>query len=310
MAAETAVRMSSSLRRASATEDGDGSDLHIERLVAQARVHLEEFAAAKGMMGRTNALAKFGRHEGLFTAIRLAQLDSDGSGKLGPKELAKFKVLGQEVVDSYKNWCEKDAVVVTLVLSLLWSSADPAEALAFDAPEDAVLWDARLGLTCASYVLVNLAISCMLAVLVYIASIYHVLTFWLPSLMTKLWFCDKLQNQITHLVKLKNFALLFGALSLGTKGLITCGWLGVAGFLPFFGVCIPLYHMFGHLTAFVIQPYLHQEAKTFMMGGGPQELSAFRTATAVASAKDDPAEQEMPSVDVPRDSRKSVSGEL
>ena len=157
MAAETAVRMSSSLRRASATEDGDGSDLHIERLVAQARVHLEEFAAAKGMFGRQNALAKFGRNEGLFTAIRLAQLDSDGSGKLGPKELAKFKELGQEVVDSYKNWCEKDAVVVTLVLSLLWSSADPAEALAFDA-EDAVFWDARLVLTCASYVLVNLAI--------------------------------------------------------------------------------------------------------------------------------------------------------
>ena len=68
--------------------------------------------------------------------------------------------------------------------------------------------------------------------------------------------------------------------------------------------------MFGHLTAFVITPYLHQEAKTFMMGGGPQELSAFRTATAIASAKDDPVEQEMPSVDVPRDSRKSVSGEL
>ena len=172
------------------------------------------------------------------------------------------------------------------------------------------MWDARLGLTCASYVLVNLAISCMLAVLVYLASIYHFLTFWFPSLMTKLWFCDKLQNHITYLVKLKNVALLFGALSLGTKGLITCGWLGVAGFLPFFGVCIPLYHMFGHLTAFVIQPYLHQEAKAFVMGGGPQELSAFRTATAVASAKDDPAEQEMPSVDVPRDSRKSVSGEL
>ena len=112
MAAETAVRMSSSLRRASATEDGDGSDLHIERLVAQARVHLEEFAAAEGFFGRSLALNKFGRLEGLFTAIRLAQLDSDGSGKLGPKELGKFKVLGQEVVDSYKNWCEKDAVVV------------------------------------------------------------------------------------------------------------------------------------------------------------------------------------------------------
>ena len=152
--------------------------------------------------------------------------------------------------------------------------------------------------------------SFMLAVLVYIASIYHVLTFWLPSLMTKLWFCDKLQNQITHLIFLKNFALVFGALSLGTKGLITCGWLGIAGFLPFFGVLIPLYHMFGHLTAFVITPYLHQEAKTFMMGGGPQELSAFRTATAIADAKSDPVEQEMPSVDVPRDSRKSVSGEL
>ena len=309
MAAETAVRMSSSLRRASATEDGDGSDLHIERLVAQARVHLEEFAAAKGMFGRQNALAKFGRNEGLFTAIRLAQLDSDGSGKLGPKELAKFKVLGQEVVDSYKNWCEKDAVVVTLVLSLLWSSADPAEALAFDA-EDAVFWDARLVLTCASYVLVNLAISFMLAVLVYIASIYHVLTFWMPSLMTKLWFCDKLQNHITTLVGLKNFAWLFGALSLGTKGLVTCGWLGIAGFLPFLGVLIPFCHLAFYVTTFMIEPYLHQEAKAFVMGGGPQELSAFRTATAVASAKDDPVEQEMPSVDVPRDSRKSVSGEL
>ena len=120
--------------------------------VAQARAHLEEFTAAEGFFGRSSALNKFGRLEGLFTAIRLAQLDSDGSGKLGPKELAKFKVLGQEVVDSYKNWCEKDAVVVTLVLSLLWSSADPAEALAFDA-EDAVLWDARLVLTCVSYAL-------------------------------------------------------------------------------------------------------------------------------------------------------------
>ena len=51
--------------------------------------------------------------------------------------------------------------------------------------------------------------------------------------MTKLWFCDKLQNQITHLIFLKNFALVFGALSLGTKGLITCGWLGIAGFLEY-----------------------------------------------------------------------------
>ena len=52
----------------------------------------------------------------------------------------------------------------------------------------------------------------MLAVLVYIASIYHVLTFWLPSLMTKLWFCDKLQNQITHLIFLKTVAtMVFGA---------------------------------------------------------------------------------------------------
>ena len=109
MAAETAVRMSSSLRRASATEDG--TDLYIERLVSEARAHLEEFAAAEGFFGRSSALNKFGRLEGLFTAIRLAQLDSDGSGKLGPKELAKFKALGQEVVDSYKNWCEKDAVV-------------------------------------------------------------------------------------------------------------------------------------------------------------------------------------------------------
>ena len=121
MAAETAVRMSSSLRRASATEDG--TDLYIERLVSEARAHLEDFAAAEGLIGRQKALDKFGRLEGLFTAIRLAQLDSDGSGKLGPKELAKFKVLGQEVVDSYKNWCEKDAVVVTLVLSLLWSTS-------------------------------------------------------------------------------------------------------------------------------------------------------------------------------------------
>ena len=53
-----------------------------------------------------------------------------------------------------------------------------------------------------------------------------------------------------------------------------------------------------------------QRLVDIVLVGGPQELSAFRTATAVASAKDDPVEQEMPSVDVPRDSRKSVSGEL
>ena len=117
--------------------------------------------------------------------------------------------------------------------------------------------------------------------------------------MTKLWFCDKLPVPV--LVALKNISLLCGALSLGTNGLATCGWVGMFGFLPLFGALIPVLIWFQYFPFAVVNPYMQQQAREFVKPGGNTELSSIASFTFAKN---------YPTVDVPRDSRKSVSGEL
>ena len=157
------------------------------------------------------------------------------------------------------------------MLSILWTipiEVQP-EGLAFGDGDD-VSWDTQLILSCCSYVSVNVAITLSTAVLGYIAAIYHILVFWMPNVSTKLWFCERLQKFLPVLVTLKNFAMIFGALSLGLNGLAACGWLGIAAFLPLAGASVPVAHMFFYLPPNVVNPYMQQHAREFGTRGGHQ----------------------------------------
>ena len=237
----------------------------VSKMVAEARAHLKSFAEAESTWTISKAMDKFGRNEGLYTIMRLAALDANGDGVISDEEMTKFDELGKAVVDGYLGYCTSDGIVSALVLSILWAIPldNKPEGLAFGEYGD-IEWDGQLALSCAAYVIGLLAIACCVLVIGYLACIYHILTFWLPDLTSRLWFCGRLQKFLPTLVSSRLSGFVFGAVSLGLYSLAECGWFGIAAFLPFIAALIPGLHLFVIVQARSITPYLHTQARLMM----------------------------------------------
>lgn len=71
----------------------------------------------------------------------------------------------------------------------------------------------EVSLQVASYVTIQVAVTCALFTLSYLAGSYLMLTFWMPTLKTQLWLIAKIQPFVPILVTAKTITLLSGASS-------------------------------------------------------------------------------------------------
>ena len=260
-----------------ARADSEFDVKYVTDLIAQARKQLSSFAFAKSSRESQYYFQAMGCNEGLYTSIQLVMLDKDGNGEIDEEELLKFEEIGNALVASYLNYFTSDGVVTALILSILWPlSMEEIPDVGFEptngtAATAGSAMSTEVSLQVASYVTIQVAVTCAIFTLSYLAGFYLMLTFWMPTLKTQLWLIAKIQPFVPILVTAKTISLLSGVLSMFLSGLAKGGWVGYFGLLPLLGALVPFLHLYVHLPRFIVTPHLKQYARELLsksMGHG------------------------------------------
>lgn len=235
----------------------------LTRLIKNARKELGTFANAKNPKNRLRALARLGWNEGLFTLMRLVQLDRNGDGQIGNEELARFQDEGKALVEAFLSNYTSDGVVVALMLSLLYPLVFEAEfsfELDWSMDFSSFNWQASLDL--ATFILIYISMSLALFSLSSVTALYLQLSFHMPDLSSQLWFIQRSAPYMRVLVGAKNSTVIVASLALLTHAISKASGIGViVGLLPVIGAVAPIAFLFWYRIERVVIPYLAKQTQ-------------------------------------------------
>ena len=126
-----------------------------------------------------------------------------------------------------------------------------------------------------SYILARLSLLCLhtgtagaFCTLMYLASMYTQLTFWLPNIQAQLMYIQYIQSILPTLVTIKNWSVIFSAAAYAFISLSNEGWFGLVSFVTVVAALVPVLHMVHYVGPSVINPYLLQQSKELRLSTG------------------------------------------
>jgi hypothetical protein len=105
-------------------------------------------AFGKGVNPVGKEMRDIGGREGLFSLIRLAQLDGNGDGNIGAEEVAQFEILAQQLIEQYLGLFASEGVVTALIFSTMFPLAADANLEMDFSPYS---YDTKTALSIAAY---------------------------------------------------------------------------------------------------------------------------------------------------------------
>ena len=98
-----------------------------------------------------------------------------------------------------------------------------------------------------SYILARLSLLCLhtgtagaFCTLMYLASMYTQLTFWLPNIQAQLMYIQYIQSILPTLVTIKNWSVIFSAAAYAFISLSNEGWFGLVSFVTVVAALVPV----------------------------------------------------------------------
>lgn len=200
------------------------------KIVQNAQRQLKEFATAETNFSRDRIKEKLGQNEGLCTLLKLASIDRNADGMLDSDELAKFCVIGRELIATYIDSFRAGGVVTALVLSvvfnLMWVTEVPNGA-------STLHW--------IELILLAMVVSCCFVGLFMSGMMYIHIQYCIPTEIMKVEYCIEKKKQLAFIEAIKSMSYILASLSLFVHIRRVSGT--VAGFitlLPFFGMMMVL----------------------------------------------------------------------
>lgn len=235
-------------------------------------------------------MGDLGGREGMFSLLRIVQLDQNGDGHIGAAEVAQFEELGKQLVDQYLGYFGSEGVVTALVFSTMFpiAASTSLDMEFIYAETEAPSYDVKTALSIVAYVSLMLSVSMSICHLIYMSGMYLIMSFWLPTVRAQLFFVDVIQGWGRMLSICKNTCFIAAALYLLFSSLSTSGWVGFAALMPVLGALVPVAHLWAYVGTQLVTPYLFNYTRELLKmpaAKSEQEQKGGRSATVPISAQ-------------------------